>query len=115
MVSVTAHRQLSGKSPADLRVGGVGRQPAAEERVERLERSARCCAGSWSAAARGTRCCIFIAQPIVCAWRSVITSVAGISSSVRRPFALPASGASSTSRFCRTTRDVARARPLRGT
>ena len=54
---------------------------------------------------------IFMAQPIVCAWRSVMTSGRGdLLVGAPADAALPASGASSTRRFSQDTRDVARRR-----
>ncbi len=53
----------------------------------------------------------FIAQPIVWAWRSVITSVTWVSAPLLTSISVPSSGVSSTSRFRSTTRVVARLRP----
>ena len=106
--AVTAHRRLR-EVAGDLAVGGARRQPAAEERVGASRGSACCSRGILVGRSAKNQVSFFIAQPIVWAWRSVITSRgAGSPRRVRIPFALPASGASSTSRFSQHRRGSSR-------
>ena len=93
---------LSGKCRRSACLRLLGGRPRAEDRVEGLDARPRCCAGSRSAAARGTRSRSSSSRASSGSAWSVITSVAvDVVAAVRAARASAASGAFSTSRFRR--------------
>ena len=104
LLPIEALREVAG----DLAPCRVGRHFAAENGLQRLETWALECGFAVGRSARN-HWLFCSAQLIVWAWRSVMTSVADVFSPLLT--LAPPSGAVSTSRFCRITRDDARLMP----